>query len=443
MKGLSKSLLLLLLLLPTTTFASEQPAATTQADSKVSLIEYPTGILPILREFQPALNLIYLSGDPLLRPTPEPLNAEITQLIKSDTGGDFTRKGSPRRADLLILPVQTVRVALQHGLIKQATWVPPAQTPEEIIPLEAFRQKLAANNSLTADEAQSFRTLNGNSLSGEIDTRPFRVTTIHNLPTIDTPSVLLIDLSFFLPLYQDEIKTPIFPLVHSILNKLLSNNPGIEKIVISSSTGFGDVPLKFRFLGPALKALASNPNRMSKPAPTNWRRFSNNLYLVNFHQVDEIWESALLMTKTEPDNAAWHYNLYEAYNLLKKPQKALAALDRAVQIDPGYALEIVNLARARLRNNNYTKGIELLNRAHELTLEQDFIKFDLAIANLQAGNRSKATSIVDELKILPWSPVYFSNMPTTLARIRLEANPPPLRLDINPSDFQVPFHSSE
>lgn len=443
MKGLNKYLILsLFFVLAVVSYVALQDT-TEQTAREVSLTEYATGALPILKEFNSPPTLIYLSGDPLLKPAPESLETDINSLLQNSSRNDFDRKGSPRSAELLILQNQTVRVALQHDVVEQVTWVPPTQTAEETISLEFLRNALVNNGSLSDVESATFSTAADNSLSGQINSHPFKVTTIHNLPVNDSPSLVMIDLSYFLSIYEDEIKTPIFPMVHTIINNLLTKNPGIEKFVISYSTGYGDVPLQLRFLGPVLATLAADPTLLDQPSPTNWRRLSKNIYMLNFHQVEEIWENALLMTKTEPNNPAWHYNLYESYNLLKMPKKALTALDSAARIDPGYTLEILGMARERLRNNDYLAGIELLTRAHDLSVEQEFIKLDLAIAHLQAGNIKKALSIVDELEKLSWSPTYFPNIPATLERIKSEASAKQLLSE--PNSLHIPdlLHPSE
>ncbi len=230
--------------------------------------------------------------------------------------------------------------------------------------------------------------------------------------------LLHIDLSFFGPLYKNEITTPLFPTVLGQLTGIHQAQWPVLATTVSLSNLDGTVPLDSRFMRKVFTEIFLDPVLLTGEAPLNWQRQKDIFYLENLFQHEQILDLALAMTQTAPDDAGAQFALYKAYRLLRMSQEAFQHLDRAVALDSVYALEYMRLAPLASEKGSAGEAARMLRLAATALPDQPLIRLDLTHALLQAGEHAAALNILDELIAADWSPVYFPDMKTVLSEQR-------------------------
>lgn len=134
--------------------------------------------------------------------------------------------------------------------------------------------------------AESFRFDNG-SILGEGEYGAVRVTTVdRSAPWPHDPS-LLIDADFFIPLYLDEVRTPMIPLVMKIYAALRRGGVRPRSVTIVSRTGEMMFPLDFGYLPALLREVFLAPESFRDDLPRKWKRVEEAQFLAFFGQREE------------------------------------------------------------------------------------------------------------------------------------------------------------
>lgn len=373
------------------------------------LVEFPSEALPVWRSVDAPPLLVLLSADPFLEPLPGDLDA-AGQLFYAGSQAELARKIRFAISDPVLLPIQTVRMALRSGVLSGLTWILPLPVVDQKpIDKEALRTWLLSHSQLSAEEKNSLR-VTADGVVGLVEGRPFRATVLGEFMVEPDPLQLHIDLSYFQSLYRNEIKTPLYLLLQTTVDRL----PKSEGVTISSATANGDVSMTLRFLGPTLKTLFVEPGFLQQGLSEEWRRRRDMLYLVNFQQVDKLLELSKSNVAALPNDANTNFDLYYAYKLQKNLSLAEVALDRACELDPGYGFEYRNLAVEALDRKDSSAAVKYLRQAIALDVENALYKYDLARVLIDAGEVDNARSLLQELQTLSWSKVYYPKMPSDL-----------------------------
>lgn len=390
------------------------PAALTAAGFSESwLVEFPGEAVPAWRSRGAPPMLVLLSADPFLEPLPKDTGA-AEELFEMADQAELARKVRFAISDPVLLPTQTVRMALRGGVLSGLTWILPLPVVDQKpLDKEALR-KWILSHSQFRDEEKSTLRVTSDGLVGLVEGRPFRATVLSEFNGEPGPSQLHVDLSYYQTLYRNEIKTPLYQLLQSSVQQLLQHLPGRQSVTISSATANGDVPMTLRFLGPTLKTLFAEPTFLQQGLNEEWNRRRDMLYLVNFQQIDKIVALAKSNVAALPDDATTHFDLYYAYKLQKNLPLADAALARACELDSGYGYEYRNLAVQALDRADSAAAIEYLRQALAIDGGNAFHKLDLARVLLDAGEVDGARTLLQELQALSWSKVYYPAMPSDL-----------------------------
>lgn len=370
--------------------------------------------LPVWRRFaaqKPALLL--LSNDPALVPPPSELQARIAQTLGSAADADIRRAGNGQQAAPLFLPVMSVDLALRQGWLRELIWAFPLPDAAQEVKLDTLREQLTGNRLADAEEAASLQ-LDGKVFSGRLRGAPFRAAALPNLPQVAGPVIVHIDLSYLQKLYKNEIATPVIPLAGSMLQQLKEKKLPVLAVTFSYNHADGSIPVNVRFLGDFISALAEKPERLGQPLPKRWAAQKDILYLENFFQKDEIRKLVEEQAK-ESSKTAWvQYNRYHTAGLFKEAGPALANLAHTVALDRTYGLEYLTLAQRAFDNKAPDQALKMMRMAAATFPENPFIKLQVAQLAMETGDRDTAKKLVKELRALPWSPVYYPDMPKYL-----------------------------
>jgi hypothetical protein len=369
-----------------------------------------------VRRSQPAL-LLY-SNDPLLRSnTPAIQKNLLARLAEKDTSAlrfDI--------ADPAILPKMTLHAALQAGLFSQVYWMMPISADMSALSIETFRTQMMQIGALSAEESRTFTLRNG-VFSGIVRGVPFHALHPKADFSITGPTVFHFDLSYLSPLYKNEIKTPLYPLLYQTLIHL--RNQQIEQIAASfsySQVTF-EIPLGSRFIGDIFVQLFNQPNRLDEKLPETWQVRANALYLPELFNAEEGLNLLLQQVEEHPDDPSLHYALYHLSRETKSARhKALNHLAVAVQYDPVYALEYLTLAPVAREKGRPDEALRVLRLAHNGYTDNPFITLELIRALLATGLGDEALPLLQEVQALNWSASIYPDMPAFLQQQATEAD---------------------
>lgn len=370
--------------------------------------------LPVWRRFaaqKPAMLL--LSNDPALLPPPAELQSQIDAVMANGTDASLRQAGNPNQPAPLFLPVMTIDLALRQGWLRELAWAFPQRDLEQEVKLETMREQMTANQMVDDQEAATLQ-LTGKVFSGRLRGVPFHAGALPNLPKLDGPLIVHIDLSYFQKLYKNEIATPVIPLVGSVLQHLKDRKLPVLAVTFSYNHAEGNIPLNVRFLGEFISALTEKPERLDQPLPQRWAAQKDILYLENFFRKDEIRKLVEAQAQGSPKTAWIQYSRYQTAGLFKEGNQALANLAHTVAIDRMYGLEYLLLAERAYEAKVPDQALRMMQMAAATFPENPFIQLQVAKLAMETGDKEAAKKIVRELQKLPWSPVYHPEMPQYL-----------------------------
>lgn len=386
-------------------------------------VELPPEAIPTWREALPQHGtLVLLSIHPFLQPIEAGRAAELKALVSSGSRELFRQRGSFYRADPALVPTETVSAALLGGLFKEVVWVFPVSTPVEQLSLDTFRKQLTDAQFLTADEATQL-TLKDGAFSGTVRGVPFRAVHPQALPKIAGPFVFHIDLGYFRGLYQGEVKTPLYDVLHQSCQELKAANWRPRAVTLSYSTIEGATSHDVRFLLGNLAEILKNP-KLLEQMPASWAKRAEALYAVNFFLDSKVREMYRQNAENNPADAAAQYDYYKSLLEQKKIAEALAQLDKAVALDSGYAAAYLELAQIAEKDGSLNVALELLEKGGEVFPENPFIDLYRTRFLLQMGRVGEAKPLIDRLRQLPWSKRVHGQIPAAVAELATFADKP-------------------
>jgi tetratricopeptide (TPR) repeat protein len=376
--------------------------------------EHPAAALPFWRdqsEERPTLLLV--ANDPFLERIPETLATAVGELLEKGGAEEIVLKSSPQSPDPLLLPSMTVRAALKAGWFGKVVWLLPNRAEQEEHSADTIRQQHLDIGAASDTEAASFTLVEGQ-LLGTIENVPWLVTPAHLFTGTPEPVVIHFDLGLVKTFYRNEVKTPLYPTLAELLEPLRRARLTALAVTVSLSQLTGEVPLDTRFIGFDLATFVAEPQRFEAPLAESWRRRSDALYLQNFFQKEKILALYLEMAAAEPENASVDFGLYQIGRQMKNDEQALAYLDAAVKNDPVYAVEYLELAQQTLHQQRFEPALELMAKAAAALPDNPFIALQRARLLLAQGRKGEALALFQGLRRLPWSPVYYPDLPAQL-----------------------------
>lgn len=382
------------------------------------MVELATDALPIWRAYKdrrPTLAL--LSNDPFLQPIPADLLARAKALALHGSSREVRKQTAPFATNPVLLPTMALSAALAADFFAEVVWVVPAANGPESFSLADFRRQLEESGVASKEEAAAFQQGEGG-YRGAIRGTPFRAVLHSELPNLAGEIVCHLDLSFFAPLYKNEVRTPLLPLLNNTLATLNQAAWPVVATTISLSNLDGATPLDSRFLQDILREIFAQPSLLAADPPMVWKGQTDLFYLANLFQYEQAVETASAMTTAAPKDAAAHYALYKVSRLQKQSAEALASLDRAVALDAVYALEYALLAPVATSKGRPDEAARLLTLAVGALPGHPHLQLDLAYALSLAGEQARAVALLDNSLVSDWSEIYYPGLAATLLEYR-------------------------
>jgi len=382
-----------------------------QASIEPRVVELPTAALPVwrdARENKPVL--VLLSQDPFLAPIPDQLRAEALKLLQEAPQKEILARVATQAADPLLLPSMAVSAALEAGFFSRVVWVLPSKKAIDELQLKTFQEQLLGLGAVDQAEAASFTQTVPGTFAGTVRGVPFQAVHIDALPAIEAPIVLHLDLSYFVPLYQGEVKTPLYPLLAKTHLTLRDKQWQGVVVTISASNLSGAIPLTSRFVAADVARIYREPGVLDGAMPADWDARARALYLENFFKKEEVRTIYEEMEKKAPNDPSVKYALYQILRQFKEGDKALNYLAQAVKLDRVYALEYLTLADLAQEQNLPAQVQRMLMLANEALPDNVFLQLRLA-GFLKANGQAEMTEkLLVELRKQPWSPTYYPDM---------------------------------
>lgn len=350
--------------------------------------------------------LVLISQNPFLQPLPVQMREQAIELVRSCEPGRIVPSASSQSPNPLILPDMILSAAMEAGLFSEVFWVFPFDQEEKSISVEAFRQQLIDSGVASDSEARSFIE-QGDSLSGTLRGLPVHAIPSNKLSPIRKAALVHMDMSFFPPLYRNEIKSPLHPMIYRTLNRLRLLELTPVSVSLTTSNIEGGLPLSSRFIAGMVTTLIRNPEGLDSAPPFNWARHSEALYLESFFQNEKSLSLYLELDASRGSDAAIKYALYQNFRRLQKGTEALAYLNQATNLDPVYALEYLGLARTALEKDLPAEALKMVELAGRYFPDNPFLQLQKADLLAGLGQPRAATRLLDKLKRLTWSPVYY------------------------------------
>jgi len=378
------------------------------------LVETALEALPTWHEVAEKPTLVLLSSDPLLKKIPPELLGPATQLAQHGTRTDIEASGARSTPTPLVFEDMTLELALQAALFSNVVWILPLT---QDLPLEAFRAQAIGSGSLSPDEAASFMASPGGCFAGTVNAVPMEVCSIDNLPRLHSPTVLHWEMSFFREIYKDEVRTPMYELLGDIAVKLRATNWRVNAVTINRSSLNRETTLATRFLADDLGQMIKTPGSLDAPQmPEKWHIRQQAFHADLLFKRDMSIDLTRQLVDQFPEDASAHFQLYH-FLLRDGFTKAATSLDRAVALDPVYALEYLDLIDWARRQGRGGIVLELIDKARQAMPNDPFIKMQQADYLIRAGRGKEALPLVEELEKLNWSTRYFEHIPARLKQL--------------------------
>ena len=391
------------------------------------LFEQPTDALVRWRRFSDTKpTLMLLSFDPFLQPLSQELHKEAVALAKSGSAAELNARARIFRANPALLPTQTLSAALEAGLFSRLCWVFPSTVKPEELTLELFRKQMIEAKFFSEAEAAGL-TLADGIYSGSLRGIPFQAIHPWALPKMEGPLLLHIDLSYFRGLYKDAVTTPIYQLLHQTATALRESGWQPQAVTLSFSTEEGAVSLDTRFLMRDLATVLRRPEILDGEPPEHWNQRAEAFYGVDVFTAEKMLELVEKMVAVAPADPSVLYDHYTTLFAAKKLEPAMAALDRAVAADAGYAYAYAELAQIAVKDRNAKAALDLLRKAAAAYPENPFIPLQTADVQISTGAAQEALKTLQPLQQLTWSKAYHDDIPALLERMSQDAKAPPAK----------------
>ena len=385
--------------------------------AELTTVEMPGDVLPVWRQWREQRpTLVIFAKEPMLMEI-EPQTIETLDNLINQAGPEqFLRGSRLQKAEPVFLPEQTLTAALRHDFFSKVIWVAPPPKPDEEISQETFLKQVQDHGILSADEIASLE-IGEHFYEGIRRGTPFQISIDGSLPRLEGPVVVHIDMNFFMALYDSEVRTPIFTLLHDTLSALRITNWPTLVTTLTLATEEGATPLEMRFIKTLLTEIFAEPQRLDADLPEAWDLLREARYLETFFQPERVIDLYLRMEQLRPNDAAVKFDIYRILYTLKDREEAFGYLDRAIALDPGFAVEYLNRAVQAVSKEQYQDALAFLEKAMKLMGDNPFLRMEAVKVMRTLGRDEEADRELSRLRTLPWSPIYYPNIRIALDQL--------------------------
>lgn len=390
-----------------------------------ALYELPSGALATWRDTatdKPAL--VIFSAGYYLSPIPQDFIPKIRKLVLTAPAEEIVRRGSRATPDPLLTSEATISAAIASDLFSEIIFVRPYLKEDDDVVLQRFRRIMTENGLLTAAESDA-ATFDHGIISGSVRGVPFRCLPAAKLPKAGKPMVLHIDLGYFKAQFVNEIKTPLYALIHDLATAVRDSARPALNVTLSYSNQEYELSLETRFIINTLADLLRKPKLLEGGEPASWGMRSRALYLSNMFAEEEARSIIEKEVVASPNDPAAHFDLAMLRFQQDRPLEGFTALDRAVALDKGYALAYLQLAERGFAMGKPETSLQLLDKAARVFPDNPFIPLNKAHILLLSGRGRDALPLVRQLRKEPWSDPQIVARLEEMEAVAQQAPPPP------------------
>ena len=336
----------------------KQPTVLRKAETTAQL-------LPFWRKYRDQKpTLLLLSNNPHLTPLPDEVKSDVAQLLTRGIPEEIIQAGDLKQANPLIRSESAVDIAMSNQWFSQLAWALPLINPSQKLDLDKFREQLLLSKAMNETEAATL-TLDDRFFSGELRGQQMNAAALPLHQNITGPVVVHIDLSYFQPMYRNEMTTPLLDLIFNTLSTLKKMH--LKTLAVTFSYGHLDeqIALDVRFIGEILTYLIEDPTRMEQEIPINWQRQAEALYQANFSKNEKVRDLYLAQELDDPNSAWIKYNLYKSALEFNAEEQALTYLAQAVELDRLYALEYLERSTLAMQIDDIEEAMRMLMLAQK------------------------------------------------------------------------------
>jgi tetratricopeptide (TPR) repeat protein len=252
--------------------------------------------------------------------------------------------------------------AARLGLVREFVWVVPDGTLADNATVGRFVGTMLFEKlqMLQPPEARSL-SWDGALLRGEILGLPVTICELRNLPEIDEPVLLDIDLDYFstrsaLTLYVTD-RPWIRP--REVLGVLEQKGIATDLVTLSLSTIGGFLPPSDRWIGDELRRLLRDPAASESPLEAERFRIGE---LVARGELDRAVEGWRALVESHPDDPTLWFALAETLEAAGEPEQAEEPRRRAARLDPLLRLGDLLLADRLWLNGGWAAALARYER---------------------------------------------------------------------------------
>ena len=246
----------------------------------------------------------------------------------------------------------TVYIANHLGIVDELVWVTPSLYPLTQADLDGYL-KFSAEKHPELKNAYSSLKFKDGVIEGKVFDVPVRIVALQDLPKLDKPVLLDIDVSYFQAIYQGEKETGILTLPSGLVNNL--KDKGLSSDIVTVSPSTGSVSPRFRFLAGYIKELLHDPGMTDKAPPRLWKDRAEAWRIAqkSYSEAIPVLKDIL---KSNKDDTATHYDLANAYFESGDYTACKAELDIAYRLDDGYGYGYEDFAARLVQKGDKDKA---------------------------------------------------------------------------------------
>lgn len=365
--------------------------------------------------------LVLFSTHPFLGPLRSENKASIRKSVLTTPAVELIRASRLQTANPVFISPQAVSVAIEAGLIGELVFVQPTTQKASAASLSAFQQNAFASGFLTEKEALGLRLTNG-VIHGTVRGIPFRCVHPDSLPAISQPVIVHIDLSYFMDIFVNDVKTPVYNLLYQTARNIRDAGWPAVAITLSYSNQEAEFSLDTRFLISNLATILVNPTLLDGGTPPSWQLRSDARLaraMFNATIADDLTTRAV---EVSPDDADALYALSQLKLAQRQIDEAFTLLDHAVKLDPGYALAYLQLAETAVDLGQWDKAEALFGKARQHLSDNPFIDISLAELLIRRTRGKEARALLAPLQQQHWSTLFHAKVPDLLREMLVMAD---------------------
>jgi len=191
-------------------------------------------------------------------------------------------------------------------------------------------------------------------------------------------TALVVDAGFFIPLYKDEVRTPMVPLVLKLVATLKNASVRWETVRIINRNSDPVFPLEFGYIPDLLREVLSDPNRFRDSIPEPWAQLDRAQYMAFFGQVEEASRGYEALFRMGIPAAAWYQAATLSFRGGGDLSEGIRYLAEAAKRDKAYSRGFLVQGAAFWDRGNLPAAEQVLRKGRELFPENSLVTIGLA-----------------------------------------------------------------